>query len=346
MKKIVGIFLISIVSLLMVGCGGSQPTSTKNVQMPSWYLNETPPSSAYYYGVGLGNTKESAKAKALSSVAGLISSTVSASMEISSTDDTNLGYTQQSKSNVKSNTEKINFTGVTILENAYVDGQFYTNVKVDRNILFNAQKKLLDAEYNKALALWKQMQNRGTFEILKNSVKVKKSANKMLNEPTLAILKSINSQFDPVSYRKKIVEIKSNVENAKSQIVIYLNNKGSLALDYREIVQKYISSDGIAIVENIHEVSDKKNLLIVDISVKAKEKNVKTSDPRLKGATFVDVTVVLTTKNSANKIVAQNRVTVRNISKDGLNATKHKTKKFEREIKRNGILNILLKTVK
>jgi hypothetical protein len=298
----------------------------------------------YYYGVGSGVTKEDAQTKALSNIAARISSTVSASMDISATDSTEKGYTEESKSQVKSTTEKIKFTGVSTLDNAYVDGKFYTSLRVDRAVLFNAQKKLLDVEYEKALTLWNQMQTRGVFDILKNAQEVEKAVDAIVSEPTIVILKEINAQFDSVQYRQKVLDLKNSVIGAKSKISFYLQSSGKLAPYYKDIVAKYISSSGVKIVENVNDVSNKKSLLTVEVSVEAEQKNVKTSDPRLKGATFADVTVILTTRDYLNKIVANNRVNVLNITKDGLEAAKKKTKKFEREIQRQGILNILLKT--
>jgi hypothetical protein len=89
-------------------------------------------------------------------------------------------------------------------------------------------------------------------------------------------------------------------------------------------------------------VKNKMNLLKLHVSKTAKKENIKTTDPRLKGASFAKVVVTLDTKDYTNKTLANNRIEVINISKEGYRAAVLKTKKFEREIKRRGILKILL----
>jgi len=346
MFKIFAIFITALLSFSLTGCGGStpQPASKSSADMPSWYLSEVPRDSINFYGVGEGSTKESAKSKALAQISGVISTTVESAMEMSASDSTENGYSEESKSNIKSSTDSIKFTGITVIDTAYVNGQFYTFLKVDREVLFNALKSNLDNDYNKVLRLENQMQSKGTFEVLKNSTKVKKLVDNILSKPTIEILKSVKPQFDSSEYRNKVVTIKNNLDNTKADAVVYLKSRNTLASYYKDILKKYISSYGLTIVNSVNKVSDKSNLLVIDVQANAQKKNVKTSDPRLKGASFADVTVVLTTKNYKGKIVAQNRVGVINISKDGLEAAYIKTKKFERKIKNEGILNILLKT--
>jgi len=342
MFRIFVLFVTIFISLSFLGCGGSTPNpkSVSSSSMPSWYLSEVPTDSINFYGVGEGSTKDSAKAKALTQISGAISTTVESAMEITESDSTKNGYTQESKNNIKSSTDSIKFTGVTIIDTAYVDGKFYTYLKVDRATLFNSLKRDLDNNYHNTLNLFKQMRSRGSFEVLKKSDKLTKMVDKILSKPTIEILKSINHSFNSTQYRDKIISIKTDLDNIKANIVVYIEANTRLSSYYKDIVEKYISSYGLSIV---NYNTNMKNLLVINVSVNARQKNVRTSDPRLRGATFVDATIVLTTKDYSGKIVAQNRVDVINISKDGLESAKIKTKKFEREIKRKGILNILLK---
>jgi len=338
MQKTFKLFLASLMILSIVGCGGSKPQPT----MPKWYLSAPTADTSFYYGVGEGSTKESATAKALAQISATISTTIESSMEMNESDTTKDGYSQETKSNVKSSTENIKFTGVTPIETKFINATFYTYLKVDRKVLFNTLKRGLDKDYSKASTLFKQMQSEGTFSLLKNTPKLSKMIHSLLTKSTLEILKSVNPQFNSTQYRAKIVTLKTDLDNAKANIVLSVKSKNKLSAYYRDIVKKYISNYGLTMVNNPNSVHNKANLLIVDVAVKAQKKNVKTSDPRLRGANFAGVTIVLTTKNYTGKIVAQNRVTVTNISKDSLQAAKIKTKKFERKIKKEGILNILI----
>ena len=242
MNKFLKISLGAMLALSFISCGGGSPKPKQTSSMPSWYLNELPSTSSYYYGVGEGDSKEEAKAKALSNIAASISLTVSADMEVSATDSSEDGYSQKSKSNVKSSTQKIKFTGVRVLNNAFVNGKFYTNVSVDRDVLFNTQKKLLDNDYKKALTLWEQMKKQGTFAVLKNSKKLESIIDAILSQPTLEILKSINPEFNSSKYREKAISIKSKLIDSKSHILVYIKSDSKLSSYYKDIVKKYCES--------------------------------------------------------------------------------------------------------
>lgn len=334
--------LSGFVLLSILGCVQPTPSGSKSIgDLPSWYLNPMKSNSQYFYGVGDGSSKEAAKTKALSQIASQISVNVSSSMDIS--EKTNNGaYTEQTESNIKSSTENIKFTGVTIIENVFANGEFYTNLKVDRSVLFNAEKKVLDIEYDKVLSLWEHMSKTGIFEVLKNSDKLKATIGNIMSTPTLPILKAIYPEFQPELYTQTLQGINNKLRDTKSTAMVFVTAKSNDALAYKKVVQKYISSYGITLVDRPKEASNKNNLLIVEVNIEDKEKNVKTTDPRLKGATFADVSIILTTKDANNKIVAQNRVAVVNISKDGYKSAVIKTAKFEREIENKGIINILL----
>ena len=324
--------------LSIVGCGGSKPQPT----MPKWYLSSPTSDTNYFYGVGEGSSKESATAKALAQISATISTTIESSIELNEQDSTANGYSQETKSNLKSSTENIKFTGVTPIETKFINSLFYTYLKVDRKVLFNSLKRGLDKDYVKASTLFKQMKSEGTFSLLKNTPKLSKMIHSLLTQSTLEILKSVNPKFNSTQYRAKIVTLKTDLDNAKANIVLSVKSRNKLSSYYRDIVKKYISNYGLTMVSNPNSVHNKANLLIVDVAVKAQKKNVKTSDPRLRGANFAGVTIVLTTKSHTGKIVAQNRVNVINISKDSLQDAKIKTKKFEKKIKKEGILKILI----
>ena len=128
----------------------------------------------------------------------------------------------------------------------------------------------------------------------------------------------------------------------KSETEVVVVSKNSQAIPYKKTVEKYLSSFGVLLVENQKEIRNKSNSLNIEISILHKEKLVKTTDPRLSGATFIDVEISLITKNNNATIVAQNKVNVINVSKEGYDATLSKTGKFEREIEDKGIMGILI----
>jgi hypothetical protein len=328
-----------LVAFMFVGCaaGGLQSTTSSNTGIPKWYLNPTPSNTQFYYGAAIGETKNEAKLNALSQISSEISVNIESDFEknIVLTDDS---YNKTLKQNTKASVEKMKFTGVKVIETQYINSEYYSYVKVDRSVLFNAQKKVFDQEYKKIIDLWNFSQKNGVFEVIKNQTKLIKLTNNIF--PKLPILKAINPSFNQTEYSDKLETILNKTRDIKSKIIVYVSSKN--AKNYAEVLKKYISSENINLVENPKNISDKKNLLTVYVSKEAKKKIVKSSNPRLKGAKFASVNITLTTKNYKNKIIAKNIIKVLNISRESYKHAFIKTAKFEREIKKRGTLNTLL----
>lgn len=332
--------LFVLISTLIVGCGGAQPTPSAE-NLPKWFLNPTQSNPVFYYGVGEGSSKDAAKANALAQIGGKISVSVSSDLDMSMTINNNQ-VSESIKSQTKSSIEKIKFTGVDVIENAYQAGKYYTYVKVDRGVLFASQKRAMMVEYNKLNSLFNSAKLNNIFVLINKKSVIEKLVNSIMAK--LPILKAINAEFTQNKYQSNLDDISQEVRDSIPNAMVHVTHNN--APEFAEVVKNYISSYGMTLVDNPKYVSNKNNLLIVKVRKTDKPKNIKTSDPRLKGASFADVIVTLTTLSSSNKIIAQNRIQVLNISKDGYKAAAIKTPKFEREIKKQGILNILLDTAK
>lgn len=319
----------------MSGCGGASGPSTS--ELPKWFLNPPASNPVFYYGVGDGESVDAAKANALAQIGGTISTSVSSDLEIN-TNVANDVINENIKSQTKSSIEKIKFTGVTVVENAQSGGKIYTLVKVDRGALFAAQKSEMDVSYKKMNSLYESSKNGNVLDLMKNTKSIHELANNV--SVKLPILKAISSDFNKAKYEKEILNIFSTTRDAKRKAMVYVTHKD--AKGEAAVIKNYISSYGMTLISDPGSVKNKKNLLKLHVSKTAKKENIKTSDPRLKGASFAKVVVTLDTKDYTNKTLANNRIEVINISKDGYKAAVLKTKKFEREIKRRGILKILL----
>ncbi len=334
MSKFIINTLALFTAFFISGCGGAGPSTS---ELPKWYLNPPASNPIFYYGVGEGSSVDAAKANALAQIGGTISTSVSSDMEIN-TNVSNDVVNENIASQTKSSIEKIKFTGVNVIENSASGGKFYTQVRVDRGVLFSAQKSQMDVSYKKMISLYNSSKSTNVLELIKNTGTINKLAN--LVSVKLPILKAINQDFDKSKYEKEVLDILSNTRDAKKQAMVYVTQKN--AKGEAAVIKNYISSFGMTLVSNPSTVSNKKDLLKLHVSKTAKKENIKTTDPRLKGASFAKVVVTLDTKDYANKTVANNRIEVMNISKDGYQAAVNKTKKFEREIQRRGILKILL----
>jgi len=120
--------------------------------------------------------------------------------------------------------------------------------------------------------------------------------------------------------------------------------KKSNAAAFQNIVKKYVSQAGAKIFKDIKKINKKelKNLIIIDIKKSAKEQKMTSTSEKLKNAHFAKVAITLTVLNSDNKVLAKNIISVLNISKVSFEDAVNKTEKFEKEIKKQGILNILM----
>ncbi len=337
MQNIFKSILLTLSAFLILGCGGASPKPSAST-MPNWYLNQPLSDANNYYGVGSGSSKEAAYSNALAQVGGEISTKISSSTDMTDI-DSNDKFTSDTTIKTKTSIETMKFTGVTVVQNAYVDGKFYTYLEVNRNVLYKAQKRAFDENYNKLTSFYASAKNKNVFSLIKNKSKIESSV--VESSSKLPILKTINAKFDQDKYAKVLSNISNDARDAASNAMVYVTNKN--AKEYQEILKQYITGFGMTVVRSPKSVKNKKNLLKVHVTKRANPKTVKSSDPRLKGAFFADVIVNLSTKDYSNKEIASNRIAVINISKQSYKAAVVKTKKFEREIKRKGIVNILLK---
>ena len=147
---------ILFLSIFFIGCVNQpNPSST----LPSWAVNSKASNPIYYYAVGEGVSKEEAKKDALKQISSAISVTISSSTTTTKT-ATQDSYKRKIQDIIKSSTQKIKFTGVKVLKNAYANGIWYSDVQVNREILFQAQKDAMLLEYNSTLKLWNKIKQK------------------------------------------------------------------------------------------------------------------------------------------------------------------------------------------
>ena len=154
MKRLVLQFLNSkkflssaLVVLSLSGCVGNL-SLTKEVKIPSWYLNAPVNNTVFIYGEGESMVSVSdAKNNALNSMASKL--VVSVGSSISSTTRTSSNsignsYSKDVTKDVRVNVEKIKFTNATTEKSANIKESFYVLLKVNRQELFENKKKEFD----------------------------------------------------------------------------------------------------------------------------------------------------------------------------------------------------------
>lgn len=335
------LLLSTALVVVLSGCmGGSAKLglSSNNSGEPSWYLNSKKSDNQYYYGVGEGSTKAEAKTEALRQIASEISVGISSSMEVNK-NTSNGSYSKSVKQNTKATVKQIEFTNVEIIENVQQNNKIYTSLKVSKSRLFQAQKTILDKKFTTLNSIWSTIVDGGTFVLLKKDTTLNKSLKDVAS--ALSILKAIDGNFDDKKYQAKLDSIYSEKIQMISRTGVLVLGDSSTQV-YKDLVKEYISNLGLNIIKSKNKVAAN-DLFIVNISMTARNKKVKTSNPRLRGASFADVKITLTTSNSQNKVIGKSIINVLNISKEGYAHAVTKTQKFEKKIKQEGIVNILFK---
>jgi len=338
--KILSIFLLVF---LFIGCSNpiQQTVPKKNESFPQWILNPSPSNALFYYASADGINTAEAKNNALKQISSEISITIS-----SNTTSTKLATTTTYEKSIKditnAVTKEINFTGVTVIEQAFKNGLFYSYVRVNREILFENQFKQMNMTYNTILSLEEKINSNNIFYVFKESQNLTEKIDTILEQ--LAILKSIKNSFDDVPYLLKIATIQENTKTIKSNAIVHIQTQN--AKNEKVVFEKAFSAFGVKVTNNIADVQNKNHLIIItlDKSVKPYENRYKSQ--KMQDVSFADVILKVVTYDNTRKIkLAQNTINVRNASREGYEAAVIKTLKLEREIKQKGILNALLETL-
>lgn len=336
LKYISTLFIV----LFLAGCAGGS-SSAQNGTLPNWVLNPSSSNAMYYYSVGEGTNKNEAKNNALKQISEEISVTISSNTTTKKLATTK-SYEKTIQDITKASTEKIKFTGVTVTNNAFSNGTFYSYVKVDRGVLFESQEKQMLSTYKKVLSTWNKIEKNGIFYVFKESKNLNDNIDSVLAQ--LPILKSINEMFDDTKYSNELLTIKEKANKLKAKAIVYI--KTSNARNEKIVFEKAISDYGIKITKNPSNVKNKENLIIITIDKSAKPYTNRYKSLKMKDVIFADVKLKVVTFDSSGKTkLAQNIIEVRNGSRDSYEAAVVKTKKLEREIERKGILNLLLETI-
>ena len=336
-------FFLAISAIFLIGCTGTQPKLDNS--LPEWVVNSKASSVIYYHAVGEGLSKEEAKKSALQQISSEISVTISSQTTSkstaikSSTQDT---FNREVRDIIKSSTQKINFTGLKVLKNTFIDGKYYADVEVNREVLFQAQKDAMIIEYNELQKLWKKIDSSNIFAIFAQSSKLNKMITNVMAK--LPILKSINPNFDLKAYSNIVQNIRAKILAKKVDTIVYV--KTNNAFNEKMVLEKAITDFGIKVVKKLSNVKNKNNLMIITIDKKSRVAINRYKTMKMRGVKFAAITLTITTYDGRGKTeLAKNIIYLKNASRDNYKDAMKKTKKFERLIKQKGILNILLENL-
>lgn len=334
--------------IFLSGCSGgisslSSPSPKNNPLsngLPEWIIKPESSNSSYYYAVGEGKNKDEALKNALAQISGQISVTIS-SDTTTSKKVTNDSYEKEVQNTIKASTDNIKFSGVSTIDTAFQNDTFYSYVKVDKNVLFDAIKKDFDMEYKQIQNKWKQVAIGDPFLLFRESKSFEGSILKSTAD--LSILKSIKNDFNQNQYIETLEKLRIDFKTKKNLINAYVETKD--AKGEKSLIEKAISEFGIKVISNL-SLGNPKNTLRIVIDKSAKRVENMTKSKKLEDVVYADVTLVITTYDFAKKNkLAKNIIEVRNGTRENYEASVIKTKKFEREIEEKGILSILLENI-
>ena len=335
------LIIFILTTCLYFGCqvkpGSIKPETSEKI--PAWYINTPNDNMTSIFGSGTGASKEEARNEALNQIASIISIKIESKFHSKKTEFNN-EYNSITESELNTIVKAIEFTNYRVVKNTMVDEKFYTLVELDREAFYNTKFNEFKSIDNKINYQWKDFENKSIIEKIQISNDLKNTIEKAtLSLPVLSVIKE---RFNQSVYKNKYDKYQEELKYLANNIIVYFNN--SNATTFKTVIEKYISQLGATIVDNKNKVKrdQLKNFIIIDIQKTFKKLKLTVTDPTLKNAHFVEVSITITILDSANNTLSKNIISVTNMSKYSIEDAANKTALFENVIKKQGILQILM----
>ena len=242
-------FFMVVVSLFLLGCGKG-PVQPQVTTYPSWYLNPPQNTQHSLYGVGEGNSINSAKASALGFVSESLSLTVSSELKKSESSQSYNGNENTYRSvvsNLKTQAKEMEFSEYKIIRNQQIGSKIVLLVEVSRQKLFNDQKAKLEL-FSKALKM--EEKSISKHPVLTQALLYKKRSVKRYKLKSLALLaKTINSGFDTSPYIRQATQVGDAGQDALNRVKVSID--ASLeAKVFVDAIKEGLNSAGIKTSSN------------------------------------------------------------------------------------------------
>ena len=314
MKNIIFIFLL----LFLNSCSSNKQES---VNLPSWYLN-IEEDETYIYGLGEGETLQSAKSSALNFIASSISVGVSSILkkdESYTKNDELFSSYKNVKNSINLEVNKIDFSKPKIINNVKISDKFYIKIAVNKNELFKNYKEKLDLDDEKIQNYYKM--EKSPYEKIRLIKNLEKDITKAKSK--VYILKALNVNFPSYKYIDRYNSYLLNKDKLISNIRISIKNDNPFA----SVLINQLNKKGFKISNNSYDVKITLN------------NNIKKS----KYASFkiVKISTNIIVKNQ-NKIISNEKInTIGRSSIDYQNAIENASKSFLLKIKTKGIEKVI-----
>ncbi len=132
--------VLSFLVILSISSCSSISKPKKDSDSVSWYKKPKQNDLNYLYGIGQASTMEEATKYALVDAASRLITTISSETNLLREEDRN-DANEEMRQHVKQNIEKITFTNYRITRSDLVNGQFFTEVEIEKLPFINEQKE-------------------------------------------------------------------------------------------------------------------------------------------------------------------------------------------------------------
>ena len=246
-------FLFSIIFAVFLLAGCLKLPETQTSQLPQWYINAPANSATYLYGVGEGNSLQSAKNSALNDMAGRLSVKVGSSLNqktMTSTSNNALGqYQKEVTQNITIDTNKIDFSNAQVANSAVMGNSFFILMKVDRKELYTLKKQEFETMNNQINDVMELSNKQPLLEQIYTLENLQPTLLEAKNKAI--ILKALNNSFNETFFTQHYAKIETSIIPLKESIKIKIATNVQESFFANELIE-LLNKNGYKIVKE-HE---------------------------------------------------------------------------------------------
>lgn len=317
-KNIKNNFLILVIIFNIFSC---TKLSNNNPNYPSWYLQPKNNSHSNIYGLGQGYDISQATKAALANAASRLFVTISSKSTLINQEN-NFDALTQIEEKIIQNIENISFNNYQISNSTDLKGQYFIEVKINRQTFIEDYLQRLDFLEKKIAFLDKNSKN-------KNKISRRNALIKILNlsqelEIKSRILKGAKEEVNLEKKLQKITQYQNEFDKISDKIEIFFSKNSPIKI--RKILQKKLTSEGLKISQNFNPKNQ--NQILVKITINKTTKNIYDN--------FITNSKIHFENIINNKIIASNSIEVSSSSvisakQSYLSSLKNLEKKLQQE---------------
>ncbi len=330
MKLLKIILSLFVVVSIFSGCSSKRRVVSVQKELPAWYIHPSTSNTNTLYSVAEGENKSDAIANALNDMVSTLS--ISISSEFSTKSVVKEGSVESvqitSINDIKTRVEKIRINNYELINsNNFSFERFLVQVKTDKKSLFQSLHQDLDKKFQLIENKNKEAQN---YYALKKLNIYSLSLDSLYDvDSTLAVMHSLDADFDESTYIQKIQDIENKYARLLSKISFTVNSNND--------ARKLRSSLSKGLSEKQYKINNLKNKNHFTIYISSK-----TSKAKSYGFDLARSAISITVKDYKGNIVGSNKLNITGQSTQGYKiAGENVAIKLNTLIVKEGIANII-----